>query len=84
MPKTIYIVPAFSEQAGQCRIYSTPGQPQDPAALYRARPEVWSDFGLMNSQGKLVCAQEAFEQIKECEPLMAGTVFVLDDEGKLI
>jgi hypothetical protein len=77
---TILIVPAWSDQAGQCRIVArdhddsfTPG-----LADYRRQPDLWRDAGLMNSQGRLVCLdaeRDRYADIQSCEPLMAGSVF---------
>lgn len=82
--QTLYIVPAMTDPAGQCRIVSTEGKPKDPAALYRARPDLWKEFGLMNSRGKLVCANAAGQEIKDMEPLMAGMTITLDDAGRVV
>jgi len=78
--KTVYIVPAFSDQAGQCRIVATvTGQRlQNVSRDYNHYPDKWREVGIMNSQGKLVCydgKSEEFAEIKACEPLAAGLVF---------
>ena len=76
---TIFIAPAFSEQAGQCRVYSTgstfSGEARDH---YAKHPELWLECGLMNSQGRLVCfegAEAQRQELVDCQPLMAGTAF---------
>lgn len=86
---TYLIVPAWSDQAGQCRIVcrthdgweSRPGLRE-----YRDHPEIWLEAGLMNSRGELVClnARPAhYHEIRDCQPLMAGTTFTfcLDNAG---
>lgn len=83
---TLYIAPAMTDQAGQCRIYSTPGKPRDTAALYRSNPEFFKEAGIMNSQGRVVCIEKAisWNDLKDMEPLMAGTVIRLDGQGRVI
>lgn len=77
--KTYYlIVPALTEQAGQCRIVAR--ELIQPVGLsdYRRDPEVWREAGLMSSTGVLRCLSGPpahFDGIKGDEPLMAGTVF---------
>lgn len=78
----IYIVPATTNQAGQCRICATAAcRPGLPAHVhYRAHPREWREVGLMNSQGRLVCFEGTPEQRAEliaCQPLTAGLVFEL-------
>jgi|GEM_PF-1586179 len=72
---TFYIVPAWSDQAGQCRIVSREGFEGDAGKSYRADPDKWQEAGKMNSRGELVClngSKEAWREFKDCEPLMAG------------
>lgn len=81
MKTTMYIVPAFSDQAGQCRIVAREGQVADARADYQKNPKAWKEAGLMNSRGKLVCLQgtaEMVQEFRDCEPLMAGTQFVFE------
>jgi hypothetical protein len=77
--KHFYIVPAWSDQAGQCRIVSRETDFSiDVYKSYNESPQIWKEAGLMNSQGKLVCIDatpEQAEDIKSCEPLMAGTSY---------
>lgn len=76
LTKTYLIVPAWSDQAGQCRIVCREGVPASIDALtsYRTEPDLWKEAGLMNSRGKLVCLndKEAFKEMSLDEPLMAG------------
>ena len=78
--KTIFIVPAWSDQAGQCRLVATSTFKSvgDAKRDYEHYPDKWREVGIMNSQGKLVCfdgtAKER-DDIKASEPLMAGLVF---------
>lgn len=77
------IVPAWSDQASQCRIVSRPGAKiADPLANYRQSPNLWSEAGLINSRGFLVCLSASVEhchEFRDCEPLMAGTTFYMED-----
>jgi len=73
--KVFYIVPAWSDQAGQCRVVMREFSGKiDAAASYRSTPELWKYAGLMNSQGKLVCLEDkyAFDEMSQDEPLAAG------------
>jgi hypothetical protein len=76
---TYYICPPLgSMHAGQARIYMRQGRVSNPRDHCRAHPEQWAEVGLVNFQGKLVCLDAAdgiYEEIKACEPLMAGLVF---------
>ncbi|MBU2734268.1 hypothetical protein HAQ00_00675 [Acidithiobacillus caldus ATCC 51756] len=54
---TFYIVPAFSDQAGQCRIVRHDRRIKNPARHHREHPEEWKEAGLMSSQGRLVCLE---------------------------
>lgn len=78
---TLLIVPALTDQAGQCRIVGYPGTdfPGRNALLsYRERPDLWKGVGLMNSRGELVCLEPEYgacggwDELKACEPLIAG------------
>lgn len=81
MTKTVLIVPAWSGQAGQCRIVATDGDIRDALKSYRTDPSRWAEVGLMNSSGKVVTLsrelQDAglLEEMRDCEPLMAGASF---------
>lgn len=81
MTQTVLIVPAWSDQAGQCRIVATDGHIKDALKSYRSDPSHWKEVGLMNSSGKVVHLtqdlQDAglLDEMRDCEPLMAGTSF---------
>lgn len=81
--KTVLIVPAVTDQAGQCRIVASEGNYRDALRSYRANPEKWSEVGLMNSQGRVVCLSEELQkfglltEMRDCEPLMASTQFLV-------
>ena len=73
--KTYMIVPAWSDQAGQCRIVARDGEYLDALTHYRQNHAQWSEVGLMNSQGKLVCLtapSAVYQEFKDCEPLYGG------------
>lgn len=82
--KTQYlIVPAFSDQAGQCRIVARTHEHVHPQALqhYRNHADQWKEVGIMNSRGKLVCLdapQLVIQDFKDCEPLGAGMTMSFD------
>lgn len=77
---TYYIVPAWSDQASQCRIVARAGRHENPGKDYSNHPECWKDVGLMNSRGKLVCLDApaaTVQEFRDCEPMMAGmTIYV--------
>ena len=73
--KTLFIVPAFSEFGGQCRIVAATGDYASPIDNYRANPQLWHEVGIMDSKGSIRCIESEFSDIKNDEPLMAGMVF---------
>lgn len=82
MKVTYYIVPALTDQAGQCRIVSREGSTGDVPNNYRHHPDKWQEAGLMNSQGRLVCLEgtaRAVAEFRDCEPLAAGLVITVDN-----
>lgn len=75
---TLLIVPAWSDQAGQCRIVMHPHDPPRPLDHYRRHDGEWREVGLMNSRGELVCLDAPpaiYDEIKADEPLAAGTTY---------
>lgn len=91
MATTFVIVPAWSDQAGQCRIVSvehhdtySDGRPMHLGLQdYRRNPDRWREAGLMDSRGKLVCLDASAEiqaDIRSHEPLMAGLAFTYPKE----
>jgi hypothetical protein len=83
MTTTVYIVPAMTDQAGQCRIVAREGEVDSARDDYRRNPDTWQEIGIMNSRGKLVCIEAAnldiVDELKASEPLMAGLVFEVED-----
>lgn len=76
--QTVLIVPAVTNVASQCRIVLAPGIYSNALAAYRSNPGRWQDIGIMNSRGNLVCLEDVGDlrqELKECEPLMAGMTF---------
>ena len=67
---TYYIVPAWSDQAGQCRIYRLlEPVPRDAGEHYRKFPGLWKSAGIMNSRGELVCfggPKEHAAELRDC------------------
>lgn len=88
MTTTVYIVPAMTDQAGQCRIVSREGVFKSPRDDYRQSPGAWKEIGIMNSRGKLVCLEadnlDVVEELKSAEPLMAGLVFEVEEDQVLV
>lgn len=83
--ETFLIVPAVTDQAGYCRIVSRKHLSGFRFDLkdYRAHPERWVEAGRMNSRGELVSLNGppgAFQEIQDCEPLMAGLTFTFELE----
>ena len=78
---TVYIVPALTNQAGQCRIVAAKGAFEAPRDSYKTHPELWKEIGIMNSAGRIVCLQagpQTTAEMKACEPLIAGSYFSFD------
>ena len=75
MTTTLYIVvPAMTDQAGQCRIVARRGA-WAAKQSYRENPEAWHEAGIMNSQGHIVCLNapaKVYQQLIQDEPHMAG------------
>lgn len=80
---TIYIAPSSGEtHHPQARIYRTDrpifhGSVRDH---YRAHPKAWTECGLVNFQGRLVCFDglpEHRQELVDSQPLMAGTSFLM-------
>lgn len=72
---TALIVPAVTELANRCRIVARAGDIHSALQDYRNNPDAWSEVGLMDSRGQLVCCENIgnlVEEFKACEPLMAG------------
>lgn len=74
MVTTLYIVPAWSDQAGQCRIVAREGQ-WAARDSYLVNASKWLEVGLMDSRGKVRCIEPEFASLREDEPLMAGTQY---------
>lgn len=75
---TVYIVPALTNQAGQCRIVAAEGFYGAPQDSYEKHQKRWKEIGIMNSAGKIVCLEagpQSTAEMKSCEPLMAGAFF---------
>jgi hypothetical protein len=55
MQTSYLIVPALTDQAGQCRIVSRSHEApvKDALAHYRWMPDEWREAGIMNSQGTI-------------------------------
>jgi len=79
---TYLIVPAITDQAGQCRIASINHHRPVTNALktYRENPSYWTEAGIMSSQGKLMCLDNAehFKDMQQDEPLAAGATYTYE------
>lgn len=74
------IVPAMTDQAGQCRIVHrvTPAHVSVGLNDYRDKPALWMEVGIMASDGHVVCLDawpEVWKDMRDSEPLMASTTF---------
>lgn len=76
---TLYIVPACTDQSGQCRIVGFRGTTSSARDCYEANPGLWVEAGLMNSRGELVCLSDEFaefrQELLDSQPLMASLQF---------
>lgn len=79
MTTTLLIVPAFSDQAGQCRIVARDGRTADCLKSYRSAPDEWREVGLMDSRGNVRCIEAEFSALRDDAPLMAGNSYVFND-----
>jgi hypothetical protein len=86
---TYVVVPAWSDQAGQCRIVARVHDQGEAAVRpglqdYRRNPNKWWDVGLMGSDGTIRCLQARPNEraiINEAVPIMAGTAFHFEREA---
>lgn len=81
MKVTYLIVPAWSDQASQCRIVKREDDIDDALADYRKDDSKWKEVGIMNSLGNLVCftgPKEHRQEFVDSIPLSAGLQFRLD------
>ncbi|MEN9316075.1 MAG: hypothetical protein RIS35_2468 [Pseudomonadota bacterium] len=72
MATTVYIVPAMTELAERCRIVARDGRVSSARDNYEFEPDAWYEIGLMASDGRLICIEPRFIDMKQDEPLMAG------------
>jgi hypothetical protein len=83
MTISVFIVPALTDMASQCRIVARPGSVSSARDDYRANPKAWREIGLTNSRGRLVCIDAdnlvVIDELKACEPLAAGLQFEVDE-----
>ena len=80
---TLYIVPAMTDQAGQCRIVARKGA-WAAKQSYCENPEAWQEAGIMNSQGHIVCLNapaKVYQQLIQDEPHMAGLEIQYKEEA---
>jgi len=81
-----YIHPAWSDQAGQCRIYYRLSHEDlrfHVREHIRDNPQQWSEVGLMNSMGEAVCLSAppvVRQEMHDSQPMMAGSVFSYTEE----
>lgn len=81
MTDTVYILPCMID-SGRCLILAANGRIENPNGSYRKYPSLWREIGQMNRDGRVVCLESGPQtrtEIRECEPLMAGTVFHVDN-----
>lgn len=80
---TILVVPAITNQAGQCRVVAREGNFASNALdNYRTSTgNAWREVGLMNSLGCLAYfagPREVREDIEDCQPLCGGWVYTTE------
>lgn len=68
----LYIPPAMTELAGQCRIYATSYPTANPRVFYDKHPDLWREVGIMGHDGRVVCIDSDFAALRDDVPLMAG------------
>lgn len=83
MKVTYLIVPALTDQAGQCRIVRTFHDDDQDRALsdYRRTPDLWDEAGVMSSRGRIVCLTalpQIYSDMQADEPLAAGLTYTYD------
>jgi len=84
--RIVLIVPALTDQAGQCRIvrYTGAKSIKDPLTHYRTYPEQWFEAGIMSSRGSLVCysgEDDEIDALIEDVPLAAGVIYRFPSES---
>jgi hypothetical protein len=83
MITTLYIVPAWSEQGGKCRIVARPGS-WAARYSYMFAPDEWKEVGVMDSRGYLVCLdapKAVWDRLAADSPLSAGLEITYDEAG---
>lgn len=88
MKATYLIVPALTDQAGQCRIVRRDHElvPSPGLTDYRRNPDLWREAGHMTSRGRLIALggahgedmNKVWHDMKQDEPLMAGLTYTYD------
>lgn len=81
MTTTLYIVPAWSDQGGQCRIVARPGR-WAARYSYVFAPDEWKEVGIMNSRGELVwleAPKAVYDHLVADSPLSAGLEITYED-----
>lgn len=87
MLTTYLVVPAWSDQAGQCRIVSREHDNKFRMCLatYRRAPELWKEAGLVSSTGGLRCIDASAvvaQYMREQEPIYPPTTFTFNERGE--
>lgn len=81
MTTVLYIAPGFGDDPGQARIYRATFDGRPPLSIrdhYAAAPSAWTEVGLMNYRGQLVCfdgPQAQRQELLDSQPLAAGACF---------
>ena len=84
MTTTYLIVPALTDQSGQCRIVSTKTQLGACQALvhHRRWPEDWAEVGHTDARGRiafLAAPCSHWDSLTDDQPLLAGLTYTFED-----
>ena len=69
---TLYVAPSgLDEPASQCRIYAG-----SDGTRYGSK---WREVGLMGHDGRIICIEPEFADLKHDVPLMAGVYYLMGE-----
>lgn len=75
---TLYVAPSgLDAPASQCRIYACADGVRYNDATYRS----WREVGLMGHDGRIICIEPEFADLKHDVPLMAGVYYLMGEKA---